>query len=52
MPTMGKAEFDLAPSLRSFPVGNYLLFYREVADGIQLVRALHGARDIASDYFG
>ncbi len=52
MPALGKGEFDLAPNLRSFPVGNYLLFYREVADGIQLVRALHGARDIASAYFG
>lgn len=52
MPAMGKPELDLAPNLRSFPVGNYLIFYREIADGIQLVRALHGARDISSEYFG
>jgi toxin ParE1/3/4 len=26
----------------------YLVFYRPVADGIEIVRVLHGARDIAS----
>ena len=30
----------------NFPVGNYILFYREVPDGIDLVRVIHGARDI------
>lgn len=45
-PEMGKPEEDLAPSLRSFPVGNYLLYYRPILDGIELVRVLHGARDI------
>ena len=52
MPEMGKDESDLAEKLRSFPIGNYILFYREVSDGIQLIRALHGARDITSGYFG
>ena len=52
MPEMGKDESDLAAKLRSFPVGNYILFYREAIDGIQLMRALHGARDITSEYFG
>ena len=51
MPEMGKNESDLAPNLRSFPVGNYLLYYRPNADGIELVRALHGARDINPAYF-
>ncbi|TAE60722.1 MAG: type II toxin-antitoxin system RelE/ParE family toxin [Nostocales cyanobacterium] len=43
---MGKLCDELAPSLRSFPVGKYLLFYRSVVDGIELVRVIHGARDI------
>ena len=30
--------------VRSF--GKYLVFYRETPDGIELVRVLHGARDI------
>ncbi len=45
-PNMGKAREELAPSLRSFPCGNYLLFYRPIAQGIELVRVAHGARDI------
>jgi toxin ParE1/3/4 len=51
MPGSGRKEPKLAPNLRSFPVGNYLLFYRPIADGIALVRVLHGARDITPEYF-
>jgi toxin ParE1/3/4 len=39
---------DLA-DLRVFPVSryrNYLVFYRPAPDGIEIVRVLHGARDI------
>ena len=38
-----------------FRFRNYLVFYRPVADGIEIVRVVHGARDIASilaDQFG
>jgi toxin ParE1/3/4 len=45
-PRMGTARDNLAPGLRSFPVGNYLAFYRPVTDGIELVRVLHGARNL------
>jgi len=31
----------LSPAFR-----NYLIFYRELADGVEIVRVLHGARDI------
>lgn len=51
MPSTGKLEADLAPDLRSFPVGSYLLYYLPMEDGIQLVRVLHGARDIDPDFF-
>lgn len=47
-PQMGKVCEELAPSLRSFPVGKYLVFYRPVVGGIELVRVVHGARDIQS----
>ena len=46
MPEMGRKRYDLAPGLRSLPVGNYVIFYRPVLDGIQVIRVLHGARDI------
>ena len=45
-PKMGRARNELSPSLRSFPVGNYVIFYREVSKGIEIIRVLHGARDI------
>ena len=51
MPGIGREEPKLAANLRSFPVGNYLIFYRPIADGIALVRVLHGARDISPEYF-
>jgi toxin ParE1/3/4 len=32
-------------------VGNYLIFYRPISDGIEIVRVLHGARDIPTTAF-
>jgi toxin ParE1/3/4 len=46
MPELGRKRPDLAPELRSFPVGNYIIFYRPLPDGIQVIRVLHGARDL------
>ena len=45
-PQLGPARPDIARQLRYFPVRNYLLLYREIADGIELVRVIHGARRI------
>ena len=48
-PGAGQARDELATGLRSFPVNryrNYLLFYRPLRDGIQVIRVLHGARDL------
>ena len=50
-PRMGRKVEELAPNLRSFPVGNYLIFYRPLEDGMQLIRLVHGARDITPEYF-
>ena len=44
-PQMGTSRDELRPSLRSFSVGNYLVFYFPLSDGIDIVRVLHGARD-------
>ena len=47
-PGMGRLYNDLAPGLRVFPVDDYLIFYRQSVEGIDVVRVLHGARDIES----
>jgi toxin ParE1/3/4 len=45
-PLMGRLRPDIAPELRYFTVGNYLILYRTVPDGVQIVRVIHGARDL------
>jgi toxin ParE1/3/4 len=45
-PMMGRARPELAPDLRSFPVARYVIFYSPSADGVEVARVLHGARDI------
>jgi len=45
-PHMGISRDEIMPSLRSMPVGNYLIFYLPLDDGIELVRVLPGMRDI------
>jgi toxin ParE1/3/4 len=46
-PGMGRSRGeDLRPGLFSFPVGRYVLFYREQSGGIVLVRVIHGSRDL------
>lgn len=50
-PSLGRCRPEILPEARSFPVGNYVLFYFPMSDGIQLLRVLHGARDINTDYF-
>ena len=43
---IGLDRSELAESLKSFPVDRYLLYYRPTSAGIELVRVLHGSRDI------
>ena len=45
-PFAGRDRPELAMNIRSFPVGNYVLFYRPLADGIELVRVLSSYQDI------
>ncbi|MGZ8955554.1 MAG: type II toxin-antitoxin system RelE/ParE family toxin [Methylovulum sp.] len=37
---------ELKAGLRSQTVGNYLIFYFPLEDGVDIVRVLHGSRDI------
>jgi toxin ParE1/3/4 len=47
-PNLGRARPELLPNLRSMPVGRYIIFYiaRPRLRGIDIVRVLHGARDL------
>jgi plasmid stabilization system protein ParE len=41
-----QCHFD--PTIRSFVVSNYVLYYRNGANGIEVARVLHGRRDTES----
>lgn len=45
-PLMGRVRFELERGMRSFPFGRYVIFYMPTDEGIDVVRVLHGARDI------
>ena len=45
-PLMGRSRPELAPDLRSFPVGSYLIFYQPLDDGIEIIRIISAARDV------
>jgi toxin ParE1/3/4 len=48
-PGAGQERSELAHRLRSLPVRryrNYLVFYRPTNEGIEVIRVLHGARDL------
>ena len=51
-PGLGRRRDELAPSIQSFSVGRYIVFYRAVPGAIEIVRVLHGARDIESIFEG
>jgi toxin ParE1/3/4 len=44
---MGRLRPNIAPELRYFTVGKYLILYRTVPEGVQIVRVIHGARDLS-----
>jgi toxin ParE1/3/4 len=51
-PGSGRRREELAPGMHSFPYGRYVIFYRALTDAIEIVRVLHGARDIESIFEG
>jgi toxin ParE1/3/4 len=47
-PEMGSLREDLAPALRAFAMGRYVILYRPAENGVDIVRVVHGARDLPS----
>ena len=48
-PRAGRERPELADELRSFAVESYVLFYKPMSEGIELVRVRPGRMDIRSD---
>lgn len=45
-PLPGIARDEIEAELCSFPVGRDVIFYRRISEGIEIIRVLHGARDL------
>ncbi len=45
-PNMGRQRDQLFPSLRSFPVDDYLIFYLPIEEGIEILRVVSGYRNL------
>jgi toxin ParE1/3/4 len=49
-PGLGRRRGELLADLQSFPFERYVIFYVAIVDGIEVVRVLHGARDIDAQF--
>lgn len=47
-PEMGQSCKCLGQSVRCFTVGSYVVFYRTIENGIEILRVLSGSRDIGA----
>lgn len=45
-PRSGPSRDDLCPGLRSYPAGDFVIFYRICETSVEVVRGLNGRRDI------
>ena len=45
-PLLGRGRDELQPRLHSMAFGRYVVFYEPLPDGIDVVRVLHGSRDL------
>ncbi|WP_027057933.1 type II toxin-antitoxin system RelE/ParE family toxin [Mesorhizobium loti] len=51
-PFSGAPRDDIAPGIRHLVVGDYLTLYRVGGDAIEILRVLHGRRNIEADDLG
>lgn len=45
-PRLGRALPELRAGMRRWPFGDYLILYREISGGVEIVRVIHGKRDL------
>ena len=46
VPQAGRLRHEFHEDVRSFAIDNYVIFYRTVSEGIDILRVVHGRRDI------
>lgn len=51
-PNSGMAREDIGPGIRHLVVGSYLTLYRRTAGQIEIIRVLHGRRDVNRNVLG
>jgi toxin ParE1/3/4 len=51
MPFAGRARPEFGDNVRSIVVGNHVVFYAKLPDGIDIVRVISARRDIDEDDF-
>ena len=51
-PYLGRTYQTLGAGVRGLIVGRYVVFYRQIDNVIQILRVLHGARDIDALFRG
>ena len=51
-PFSGAPREDIAPGIRHLVIGEYLTLYRVAGDAIEILRVLHGHRNIKADDLG
>ena len=49
-PDAGTKRDEIAPGVRGFPVGNYIIYYAGIERHVVILRILHGMRDQKSAY--
>ena len=49
-PFLGESRKELQRDIRSFVVGNYVVYYRPAKNGIEVARVIHGARDVRAQF--
>jgi toxin ParE1/3/4 len=48
LPNMGRSYSNIKPDLRGVPLEGYVILYRVINDGIEIVRVVSGYRDLES----
>jgi toxin ParE1/3/4 len=43
-PGLGRPCDDIAPGVKCFPAGKYLIYYRKIRSGVEIAHVFHGAR--------